>query len=474
MNMKKTKIVCTLGPASSSPEVMEKLMRAGMNIVRLNFSHGSYEEHASRIKAIREIAAKTGQLIGIMADIQGPKIRIGNLAEEPLVLQEGQEVVFTVDPSKDKTSGYIFIDYPTLIQDLPIGGTILLADGMICVTVVEASHDELKCKVIFGGELTSRKGVTFPRISVNLPALMEKDFADIKFAIQQQVDFLAISFARKASHMIEIREMVTKLGGSPLIIAKIENEEGFRNCEEIIKAIDGIMVARGDLGIEVPPEEVPLIQKSLIETCNKAGKPVITATEMLESMVRNPRPTRAEVTDIAHAIFDGTDAIMLSAETAVGKYPIAAVEMMSCVAERIEESLKYDEILARKKVNVLPTVADAISHATCQSALDLKAVAIISATQTGSTARMVSKYRPQAQIIAATPLEKVARQLTLSWGVYPQVVPTTDNTDSMIDISVNAAKKTGLIKTDDLIIITAGVKTGVSGSTNLLKVHCVE
>jgi pyruvate kinase len=472
--MKKTKIICTLGPASSSPEILEKMIRAGMNIVRLNFSHGAYEEHEARIKTIREIAAKTGQIIGIIADIRGPKIRIGVLPEEPLVLQEDQFIYLTVDPGKGKIPGYIYIDYPTLVKDVPVDGIILLADGMIRLSVAEAGRDELTCKVIFGGELTSHKGATFPRVSVNLPALTEKDRLDIQFAVTQQVDFVAISFARKAEHITEIREFVAKLGGVQLLVAKIENEEGLKNSAEIIKVSDGMMVARGDLGIEVPPEEVPLIQKHLIEICNCAGKPVITATEMLESMVRNPRPTRAEVSDIAQAIFDGTDAIMLSAETAVGKYPVAAIEMMSRVAERIEAALKYEAILAQKKASDSPTVADAISHATCQSALDLKAVAIISSTQTGSTARMVSKYRPQAPIIAATPSERVARQLTLSWGVCPQVVPAADNIDSMIDVSVNAAKKTNLIKPNDLIVITAGVKTGVSGSTNLLKVHSVD
>ncbi len=472
--MKKTKIICTLGPASSTPEVLEKMIESGMNIVRLNFSHGTSEEHAARITSIREAAARTGKWVGIMADICGPKIRIGVLPEEPLMLQENQLVHLTIDPGKEKIPGYIYIDYPTLVRDIPVGGAILLADGMIRLSVTEVGRDQLICKVILGGELVSRKGATFPRVSVNLPALTDKDRLDIEFAVKQRVDFLAISFARKAEHMIEIREFVSKLGGSQLLIAKIENEEGLQNSAEVIRVCDGMMVARGDLGIEVPPEEVPLIQKSLIEICNNAGKPVITATEMLESMVRNPRPTRAEVTDISQAIFDGTDAIMLSAETAVGKYPVAAVEIMARVAERIEASLQYDEILAQKKVDASPTVADAISHATCQSVLDLKAVAIISATQTGSTARMVSKYRPQAPIIAATPSEKVARQLSLSWGVYPEVIPIAANIDETIDVSVNAAKKTGFIKPGDLVAITAGVKTGAPGATNLLKIHLVE
>jgi pyruvate kinase len=472
--LKKTKIICTLGPASSDPEVLHQMIKAGMNIVRLNFSHGTYEEHAARIQLVRQAAAKAGATIGIIADIQGPKIRIGSLAEEPMVLTKNEPVTLSINPAKEKTKGFIYIDYPTLTQDVPVGGTILLADGMIRLEVLEAGPEELKCQVVYGGELTAHKGITLPGISVNLPALMEKDYSDIEFAIRHQVDFIAVSFARKAEHILEIRDFVQRLGGSQLLIAKIENEEGLKNSRDIIQVSDGLMVARGDMGVEVPPEDVPLFQKTLIELCNSFGKPVITATEMLESMIKNPRPTRAEVTDIAHAILDGTDAIMLSAETAVGKYPVMAVEMMSRVAKRMEASLKYEEILAEKKVGTSPTIADAICHATCQSALDLKVVAIICSTQTGSTARKVSKYRPQAPIIAATPCDNVARQLTLSWGVSPQVVPMSDNIDSMIDVSVNAAKKTGYIKSQDLIVITAGVRTGMPGSTNLIKAHVVE
>jgi pyruvate kinase len=472
--VKKTKIVCTIGPASTNEVILEKMIQAGMNIARLNFSHGSYEEHAERIQMVRDTAARLGVAVGILADIQGPKIRIGKLKTEPLVLKEGDRVFLTVDPAKDQTDGYIYLDYPTLVKDVKPGGKILLADGMIGLTVLEAKDDQLECQVLNNGELTSKKGVTLPGISVSLPALMGKDPADIEFVVKQQVDFIAVSFARKAEHLLEIRRLVTELGGDQLLIAKIENEEGFRNCEEILQACDGIMVARGDLGVEVPLEDVPIIQKTLIDFCNRAGKPVITATEMLESMIRNPRPTRAEVTDIAHAILDGTDAIMLSAETAAGKYPVQAVEMMARIAERTENSLKYDQILEQKKVGILPTIADAISHATCQTALDLKAAAIICSTQSGSTARTVSKYRPQAPIAAVTPSLKVAQQLTLSWGVFPLIVPMANNIDSILDVSVEAAKKTGFINKDDLIVLTAGVRTNEPGSTNLLQVYYVQ
>ncbi len=472
--MKKTKIICTLGPASSDPVILEKMINAGMNIARLNFSHGAYEEHAYRIKLIRQVAAKLGKSVGILADLQGPKIRIGKLQEEPFILNDGDQVYLTIDQAKGRTQGYVYVDYPSLIIDVVIGGKIFLADGMIQLRIIEIGETDLKCEVVSGGELTSKKGVTLPGVSVNLPALMEKDRSDLEFVIKEQVDLIAISFARKAEHIKEIRELVNSLGGDQFLIAKIENEEGLNNSEEILGVADGIMVARGDLGVEVPPEEVPLIQKYLIEICNKAGKPVITATEMLESMIRNPRPTRAEITDVAHAIMDGTDAIMLSAETAVGKFPVAAVNIMSRVAERIESSLKYEKILATKRIGSFGTVADAISHATCQTAMDLKAAAIITSTQSGSTARMVSKYRSPAPIVAVTPSERVAQQLTISWGVNPVLAPVAANIDEMLDLSIEGAKKAGFIKENDLIVITAGVRTGEPGSTNLLQVLTVD
>jgi pyruvate kinase len=472
--LKKTKIICTLGPASSEPAVLEKLIDAGMNIIRLNFSHGSHGEHAARIKLVREISKRLGIHIGILADIQGPKIRTGILAEEPLALRVGERVSLSIDPAKERSAGYIYVDYPNLIHDLRPSSKVFLADGMIELEVLQIENTELTCMVVCEGELTSKKGVTLPGVSVSLPPLMEKDLVDLEFIVKQKVDMIALSFARKAEHIVEIRGWLNQLGGDQLLIAKIENEEGFRNSEAILQVCDGIMVARGDLGVEIPPEDVPLVQKNLIALCNKAGKPVITATEMLESMVRNPRPTRAEITDVAQAILDGTDAIMLSAETAVGKYPVAAVEIMSRVAKRIEDSLKYDDILARKRVASFPTVADAISHATCQIALDLKAAAIITSTQSGSTARMVSKYRPQAPVLATTPSDRVARQLTISWGIHSLVVAPASNTDNMFDRSLDGAKSAGFVKKGDLVVITAGVRTGIPGSTNLLQVVNVE
>lgn len=471
--MRKTKIVCTLGPASSERDTLEKMIRAGMNVARLNLSHGTHEEHAARIRLIREISAALNLPVGILVDLQGPKIRIGKLREEPIRLQQGERVWLTPDPAAGERPRYIPVHYPTLIRDVQVGNRIYLADGMIQLQVTEIGAEVLECVVLAGGELTSRKGVTLPGVRVNLPALTDKDRLDLEFAVKEQVDFVALSFARKAEHIVETKEVINRLGGHQFVIAKIENDEGIKNSAGILQICDGIMVARGDLGIEMPLEEVPLIQKQLIEACNHVGRPVITATEMLESMVKNPRPTRAEITDIANAIFDGTDAVMLSAETAAGHNPVAAVEIMDRVAQKSESALKYEEILAKKRFDCCPTVADAISHATCQTAMDLHAAAIICSTQSGSTARMVSKYRPQAPIYATTPSDDVARQLTISWGIYPYVTPVACNTDHLLDINLAMIKELDLVCSGDTVVITAGVRTGVPGTTNLLKVHQV-
>ena len=468
--LKKTKIICTLGPASSKADVLERLIAAGMNIARLNFSHGTHAEHAQAIKLIRAAALKTGQHVGILGDIQGPKIRTGCFAQEPLFLKEQEHIFISVDPAKERAPNYIYVDYPELIRDVAVGGQILLADGMFSLTVVKIANNELECVINNSGELSAKKGISLPGVSVSLPALTDKDCDDLQFAVQEQIDMIAVSFARKPEHLLEIRGWLNQLGGDQLLISKIENEEGFQNSEAILQVCDGIMVARGDLGVEYPPEDVPLIQRRLIELCNNAGKPVIIATEMLESMIRNPRPTRAEVTDVSQAILDGTDAIMLSAETAVGKYPVNAVAIMHRIALRTEATLKYETILASKKVGPFPSVGDAISHATCQTALDLKATVIITSTQLGSTARMVSKYRPQAPVIATTTSVRVAQQLTLAWGVYPVIVPPAKNIDEMFDVATEAAKKTDIVKPGDLAVITAGVRTGIPGSTNLLQV----
>ena len=352
--LKKTKIICTLGPASSKADVLERLIAAGMNIARLNFSHGTHAEHAQAIKLIRAAAQKTGQHVGILGDIQGPKIRTGYFAQEPLFLKEQEHIFISVDPAKERAPNYIYVDYPELIGDVAVGGQILLADGMFSLTVVKIANNELECVINNSGELSAKKGISLPGVSVSLPALTDKDCDDLQFAVQEQIDMIAVSFARKPEHLLEIRGWLNQLGGDQLLISKIENEEGFQNSETILQVCDGIMVARGDLGVEYPPEDVPLIQRRLIELCNNAGKPVIIATEMLESMIRNPRPTRAEVTDVSQAILDGTDAIMLSAETAVGKYPVNAVAIMHRIALRTEATLKYETILASKKAGPFP------------------------------------------------------------------------------------------------------------------------
>ena len=447
------------------------LINSGMDVARINFSHGSHEDHRRMIEQVRQASSACGRPVGILVDVQGPKIRVCAL-EQPILLIEGTMVKLVSDVGKSEY-GVIPIDYPYIKEDVPIGNFIFLADGLIQLVVEELEDDGLICRVMVGGELKSRKGVTLPGVSVRLPAITPKDLEDIRFALDEGVDLIALSFVRRPEHVVEVRRLLGEVDNDRMIIAKIENEEGFQNSKEILEVADGIMVARGDLGIEVPPEEVPMIQQSLIKTANQVGKPVITATEMLESMIWNPRPTRAEVTDVAHAIQDGTDAVMLSAETAVGKHPVAAVKMMARVAQQIESSLDYEEILSKKRVGSFVSISDAISHATCQTALDLKASAIITSTQSGSTARMVSKYRPQAPIMASTPSPRVMRQLTLSWGVSPFLVPRTHTIDDMLDVSIDSVVRCGCVKEGDLIVITAGVRAGMPGSTNLLQVNRV-
>jgi pyruvate kinase len=449
-----------------------EMMRAGMNIARLNFSHGTHEEHARRIANIREAAGRVGKNIAILLDTKGPEIRLGYLEKEPVVLKAGQRVVLTTENIKG-TPERLPITYAGLPRDVAPGNTVLIADGLIELRVIGSNGHEVECEVVHGGELTSQKGVNLPGVPVNLPAITEQDIRDIKFGIEQELDFIAASFIRSASDVLAIRRILEEHGADMDIIAKIESKEGVENLDEIIKVADGIMVARGDLGVGLPVEEVPLIQKAIIEKCNLAGKPVITATQMLESMIHNPRPTRAEASDVANAILDGTDAIMLSGETAAGHYPVEAVKTMARIASRVEKALPYEEILQRRGRALARTVTDAISHATCTTAQDLGAAAIITSTETGYTAKMVSKYRPRAPIIAVTPVARVLRKLALVWGVQPLLVGRTRDTDSMIASAIEASLAADLIKPGDLVVITAGVPVGVHGTTNLLKVHTV-
>ncbi|MGQ7279664.1 pyruvate kinase [Brevibacillus thermoruber] len=470
--LRKAKIVCTIGPASESVETLKKLIHAGMNVARLNFSHGSHEEHAARIANIRQAAEETGKQVAILLDTKGPEIRTGLLAVDAVELQEGGTIVLTTEDVPG-TAERVSITYADLPRDVKKGDTILIDDGLIGLTVEAVEGHEIICRIKNGGTLKSKKGVNVPGVKINLPGITEKDAQDIEFGIRQGVDFIAASFVRKASDILEIREILERHGVRIDIIAKIENQEGVDNVDEILAVSDGLMVARGDLGVEIPAEEVPLVQKKLIKKCNELGKPVITATQMLDSMQRNPRPTRAEASDVANAIFDGTDAIMLSGETAAGKYPVESVETMNRIALRAEQELNYREILYNQALQKQVTITDAISQAVANAALDLDAAAVITATESGHTARMVSKYRPKAPIVAVTPHADVVRRLALVNGVYPVLGPMANTTDEMLEMSVQQALEAGYVRHGDLVVITAGVPVREVGTTNLMKIHVI-
>ena len=475
--LRRTKIVCTIGPATEAPETLEALARAGMDVARLNFSHGSLEEHGARIERLREVEKRVGRPLAILLDIQGPKIRLGDVPGGRLPVKSGETVFVSpadkpveVDPHGRVT---LTIPYPGLLASLRPGHTIFLDDGLIELRVEGREGELLDARVVTGGELRSRNGVTLPDVDVDLPAIDENDIAHIRFGVERGVDFIAASFVRRPEHVDAVRDCIRAVGGTQQVIAKIESREGVRNIDAIFERADGVMVARGDMGVELPPEEVPLVQRALIEKGNQIGKPVITATQMLDSMARNPRPTRAEVTDVANAIFQGTDAVMLSGETAVGRYPVETVRMMDRIARSSEAAIDYPALLERRRRRTGRSVADAIALATCQAAEDLNVKAILCSTQSGSTARMVSKYRPRAPIIAATPNAHVVRQLCLVWGVHPVRVPRALQIDSMIDVAVEAARQHGFVQDGDRVAIAAGVRTGTPGSTNLLQIHVV-
>ncbi|GAB6180289.1 pyruvate kinase [Desulfotomaculum defluvii] len=470
--MRRTKIVCTIGPASENIETLKKMMLAGMNVARLNFSHGTHEDHAKRIDSIRQAAREVGKNIAIMLDTKGPEIRLKKFANPPVILQQGQPFTLTTrEVSGDNT--IVSVTYLDLPNDVKPGSRIAVADGIIEMVVEEVEGSDVHCKVINGGQLSNQKGVNLPGVTVNLPSITEKDIADICFGLEQRVDFIAASFIRKPGDVLAIRQIIEENGADVDIIAKIESREGVDNLADIINVADGIMVARGDLGVEIPAEEVPVLQKTMIEMCNKAGKPVITATQMLESMTQNPRPTRAEASDVANAIFDGSDAIMLSGETAAGKYPVQAVETMARIAQRAELAVNFDDLLEIRGAALQRTVTDGISHAVCTVARDLGVSAIVTATASGHTARMIAKYRPKVPVIAVTPRSGVLRKLALVWGVVPLLIEDVHGTDEMINISVDAALASGHIAAGDLIVITAGVPVGVHGTTNMMKVHTV-
>ncbi|MDD9793764.1 pyruvate kinase [Priestia megaterium] len=473
--MRKTKIVCTIGPASESVEKLVELINSGLNVCRLNFSHGDFEEHGARIVNIREAAKQTGKTVGILLDTKGPEIRTNTMENGAIELEEGSEIIVSMTEVVGTTEKFS-ITYPGLIDDVHVGSKILLDDGLIGLEVLDINKTdgEIKTKVLNPGTLKNKKGVNVPNVSVNLPGITEKDASDIVFGIEQGIDFIAASFVRRASDVLEIRELLEKHNAAHIqIISKIENQEGVDNIKEILEVSDGLMVARGDLGVEIPAEEVPLVQKDLIKQCNALGKPVITATQMLDSMQRNPRPTRAEASDVANAIFDGTDAIMLSGETAAGSYPVEAVQTMHSIASRAEQALNYSEILQQRSKQVGPSITDAIGQSVVHTALNLNASAIVAPTESGYTAKIVSKYRPQSPIVAVAANDSVARRLSLVWGVTPVVGERVNTIDDMLDHAVNDAVKTGVIAHGDLVVITAGVPVGESGATNLMKVQVV-
>lgn len=473
--MRKTKIVCTIGPASESKETLRELIASGMDVARLNFSHGDYEEHAERINTIRQVANELGVPVSILLDLQGPEIRTRKFKDGQAKLEEGNIVSITMENVLG-TSERFSITYEGLIYDVKQGDIISLDDGLIQLEVLDVDTEkrEIITKVLNSGIIKDKKGVNVPDVRVNLPALTEKDKNDILFGIEQGVDFIAASFVQDQESVITIRKILDDHGGEEIqIISKIENRPGVENFDKILEASYGIMVARGDLGVEIPPEEVPLVQKELIRKCNLKGKPVITATQMLDSMQWEPRPTRAEASDVANAILDGTDAIMLSGETAAGKYPVEAVKMMNVIALKTEPAIDR-EALFRRQIQVEEmTITDSISQSVANVANHLDVSAIITPTESGHSARMVAKYRPKVPIIAITFSEEVLRRLTLVWGVYPTITEPAESTDELLDLAVNKGLETNLVERGSKVIITAGVPVGVSGTTNMLKVHVI-
>ena len=472
--MKKTKIVCTIGPASESEEILRSLMATGMNVWRLNFSHGEHSEHLERINKIKKLRQEIDEHVAIMLDLKGPEIRIGTFEVDSIQLTPGDTFTLTTREVVG-TKDIVSVSYAGLPNDLNIGSRVLIDDGLVEFIVQDiVDGTDIVMKVVNYGELKDRKGVNVPNVKINLPSLTQKDIEDIKFGISQEVDFIAASFVRNADDILNIKKVLEENGGQDIkIISKIENEEGVSNLDEIIEISDGIMVARGDLGVEVSNERVPLVQKEIIRKTNFAGKPVITATQMLDSMIRNPRPTRAEVNDVANAILDGSDAIMLSGETAAGKYPVESVSQMVKIAENIESSVDFKKAMEVRATWSEDDSTNVIAMSVCKISESLRANGIVAATTTGTTARSISKFRPMNTIAAATYNEKVARSLALVWGVYPVLTKQVEHTDELIDSSIYSALRAGLIFEGELIVLTAGIPAGIGGTTNLIKVHTV-
>lgn len=467
--MRKTKIICTIGPASESEENLRKLMKAGMNVARFNFSHGSHEEHKAKFARVLKVSGELGVSVATLLDTKGPEIRLRDFAAGKVELKAGQEFILTTEEILgDETRASI--TYKNLKEDVKEGSRVLIDDGKIEMEVKKIEGEEIVCKVLNGGMVSNHKGINVPGVDLTMPYISDVDRADIMFGIQMGFDFIAASFVRNKEDVLAIREILDENKSPIKIISKIESLQGIQNLEEILAVSDGIMVARGDMGVELPMEEVPIIQKKMIKMAVAAGKHVITATQMLESMINNPRPTRAEANDVANAIYDGTTAIMLSGESAAGKYPVEAVETMARIAERTENAIDYDSRMLRSTPRNLDDVTTAISYATCTTSMRLSAQAIITVTMSGFTAGMVSRYKPKCQIVACSVNPRVCRQMALMWGVTPILMSREETTKELFDEAIHLAKKQGLVENGDTVVLTAGMPLGVSGKTNMIQV----
>lgn len=473
--MRKTKIVCTVGPATDDDNVLRELMKSGMDVARFNFSHSDHEVHRNRFETIKRLRDELGLNVATLLDTKGPEIRLRDFKDhKPVFIKDGDEFTLTTK-DVEGTEKIASITFEHLPKDVSVGSRILINDGVIEMVVKTVSNTDIVCTVIHGGKLSDHKGINVPGVKLSMPYISDADMADLEFGAKMGFDFIAASFVRTGADVIYLRKFTQSLGWfNPRIIAKIENAEGVENIDEILEAADGIMVARGDMGVEIPFEKIPAIQKELIQKAYNAGKQVITATQMLESMITNPRPTRAEITDVANAIYDGTSAIMLSGETAAGDFPMEAIKTMALIAETTEKNIDYIKRFKKRDDHKSANVTEAISHATVTTAHDLEAAAIITVTKGGSTARMLSKYRPNCPIIGLTTDETTCHQMNMSWGIIPGIIDEKTNTDELIEHAVEYSLNKGYIKHGDLVVVTAGVPLGMSGTTNLIKVETVK
>ena len=472
--LRKTKIICTLGPAVDSEDMVVALIKGGMNGARFNFSHGSHPEHLERLNRLKAVRDRMGSAVATILDTKGPEIRIKSFETKTVELNAGETFTLTVDDVPG-TSSRVSVTYPKLNEEVAPGQVILIDDGLVAIRVQEIKGGDIICEVENGGTLSANKSINIPGAHIQLPALTEKDVADIRFGVENDFDFIAASFVRRAADVEAVRQVLHECGGDSVkIIAKIENQEGIDNMDDILAAADGVMVARGDLGVEIPAAKVPALQKQMIRKGLQAGKPVITATQMLDSMMRNPRPTRAEVSDVANAVYDGTSCVMLSGETAGGKYPIEALSAMLEIVTEAEASIDYWKRFQKQMVVTTANINDAITHTCCLTARDLNATAILAASSSGRTARMICRFRPACPVAALTMQEKTRRQLAICWGVVPFLTGEVNSTDRIFSLTTEVAVKEGLVQTGDTVVITAGVPLGKSGSTNLIKAQVIE